>query len=82
MNTDKWVLVHADCVLEESSSGDFCEGEKINAGEASEEVVESWLAITWRRFYRNKVAVGSLILFLGTRRLWGNICKIPNKKPI
>lgn len=65
MNTDKWVLVHADCVLEESSSGDFCEGEKINAGEASEEVVESWLAITWRRFYRNKVAVVSLILFFG-----------------
>ncbi|NLH45766.1 MAG: ABC transporter permease [Acholeplasmataceae bacterium] len=64
MNTDKLVLVSNNSAFNEVTAGSFCD-EHEKARDVPEEKIESWASITWRRFRRNKVAFGSLLLFAG-----------------
>lgn len=64
MNTDKLVLVGNNSVFNEVTAGSLYD-EHEKAPDVPEEKVESWASITWRRFRRNKVAFGSLLLFAG-----------------
>ena len=64
MNTDKLVLMSNSGAFGEAAAGSLY-GECGKTGEVAEEQVESWGQITWRRFRRNKVAFGSMLLFVG-----------------
>lgn len=65
MNTDKLVMVSNNGAFEELAADSLCDGVENKKDEAAEEAAESWGQITWRRFRRNKVALGSMILFFG-----------------
>ena len=64
MNTDKLVLMSNSGAFGEVAAGSLCDGDG-KAKAAAEQTVESWRQITWRRFRRNKVAFGSMLLFVG-----------------
>ncbi len=64
MNADKLVLVSNGNALGEWAAGPLCDGFDSPEQDAVEAAVESWAKITWRRFCRNKVALGSMIIFL------------------
>ncbi|MDU4962443.1 MAG: ABC transporter permease [Sporomusaceae bacterium] len=62
MNTDKFVLITPN-----GATADLTAVPSYDAGSktaAATEAAESWAQITWRRFCRNKVALGSLMAFL------------------
>ena len=62
MNTDKFVLITPN-----GATADLTAVPSYDAGNktaAATEAAESWAQITWRRFCRNKVALGSLMAFL------------------
>lgn len=63
MNTGKFVLIGNSSALGDLTAGPLGDGAESEA--AAEVVVESWAKITWRRFCRNKVALGSMLIFLG-----------------
>jgi peptide/nickel transport system permease protein len=63
MDIEKFVLVNPNGVLEKQEAGLFLKGQATGIGQVTEEPVESWGRITWRRFCKNKVALWSLILF-------------------
>ena len=63
MNTDKFVLANGNSALAEWTAGPLCEGLDSPKQEGAAEAVESWGKITWRRFCRNKVALGSMFIF-------------------
>jgi peptide/nickel transport system permease protein len=63
MNTGKFVLISNSSALGDLTAGPLGDGAASEA--AAEVVVESWAKITWRRFCRNKVALGSMLIFLG-----------------
>ena len=65
MNTDKLVMASNNGAFGELTADSLCDGVENKKDEAAEEAAESWGQITWRRFRRNKVALGSMILFLG-----------------
>lgn len=65
MNANKFVLAGSN-----GEAGDLAllpqlDGARSNRTDRDAETVESWANITWRRFCRNKVALGSMYLFLG-----------------
>lgn len=65
MNTDKFVLLSNNGASGDLTADSLYDGVKDKKDEAAEEAQESWAKITWRRFCRNKVALGSMILFFG-----------------
>ncbi|MBP1764945.1 MAG: peptide transporter permease [Firmicutes bacterium] len=65
MNTDKFVLASSNGALGELMAGALCGGIGSPEQETTEEVVESWGKITWRRFCRNKFALAGMIIFIG-----------------
>jgi peptide/nickel transport system permease protein len=65
MNADRFVLLGNTGALDNIIPRGGCEELENKSCEAAGEVAESWGKITWRRFCQNKVALGSLLLFLG-----------------
>lgn len=65
MNTDKLVLMSNNSAFGEATAGSLYGDECEKTDGLTEEKVESWGQITWRRFRRNKVAFGSMLLFIG-----------------
>jgi len=65
MDTDKFVLATDNGAFGEVMTGTICDGIGSSGQDTAEEAVESWGKITWRRFCRNKVALGGMIIFLG-----------------
>jgi len=65
MNADRFVLLGNTGALDNIIPRGGCEELENKSFEAAEEAAESWGKITWRRFCQNKVALGSLLLFLG-----------------
>jgi peptide/nickel transport system permease protein len=63
LNTDKFILANGNSALAELTAGTLCEGLDSPKQEGAAEAVESWGKITWRRFCRNKVALGSMFIF-------------------
>ncbi|MDF2500279.1 MAG: peptide transporter permease [Anaerosporomusa subterranea] len=63
MNADKFVLISDNGAAGELTAESILGGIGGKQAEVAAEATESWAKITWRRFCRNKVALGSLILF-------------------
>lgn len=63
MKTDQFMLVSNNVALDGLTVGQdyVAADEQIK----NDEVAESWQKVIWRRFCKNKIALGSLVLFLG-----------------
>ncbi|HWR40262.1 MAG TPA: ABC transporter permease [Patescibacteria group bacterium] len=65
MNTEKLVLVGNPGSLGELTAEPFANETGRKPAPVAEETAESWGRMTWRRFCQNRVALVSLVLFLG-----------------
>lgn len=64
MNQNKFAMVGHTDLLDDIKNEVLNDDVEKKSYEEVEEEVESWTKITWRRFCQNKVAMGSLFLFL------------------
>lgn len=64
MDTNKFALVANSGTFDNLSAGSL-DGGGEKATEVTAEKIESWGKITWSRFCRNRVALGSLFVFFG-----------------
>lgn len=64
MNQNKFAMVGHTDLLGDTKNEVLNDDVEKKSCEEVEEEVESWTKITWRRFCQNKVALGSLFLFL------------------
>ena len=65
MNADKLVLAGSNGAFDAVAVGSNDSSLESSSSVVIEEKIESWSKITWRRFYRNKVAFASLLVFFG-----------------
>lgn len=65
MNTNKFVLANHTGATGDLTAVPRIAGTNGNTAAVSADAAESWAKITWRRFCRNKVALGSMYVFLG-----------------
>lgn len=65
MNANKFVLAGSNGETGDLTLLPQLDGARSSRTDGDAETVESWAKITWRRFCRNKVALGSMYLFFG-----------------
>ncbi len=65
MNANKFVLAGSNGETGDLTLLPQLDGARSSRTDGDAETVESWANITWRRFCRNKVALGSMYLFFG-----------------